>query len=105
MDFPDILKQHSVVISALRGHSSTGAPLYAPDTTIACLVEEARRRVLDGAGEAVTAEARIFAPLATVAPAGSLALLPSGRQATVIRTNRLDGGDLPVPSHVEIYTT
>jgi hypothetical protein len=105
MDFPDILTQHTVVISVLRGHSGTGAPLYAPDVSIHCLVEEARRRVLDQAGEAVTAEARVFAPLATVAPTGSLVLLPSGRQATVIRTNRLDGGNLPVPSHVEIYTT
>lgn len=105
MDFPEVFKQHTIAVEAVSGHDGYGRPTFAPSADVRCLVEETRRQVRNDQGDTTLSEATVLAPLDSVAPPESRILLPSGRLATVISTRRIDGGSLPVPSHLVIYTT
>ncbi|GAA2772803.1 hypothetical protein [Saccharopolyspora taberi] len=93
-----------VVIEAYEGSGAYG-DIYGDPVTVRAVVDASRRLVRDDAGTEVVSETTLYAPLSTVAPAGSRVTLPDGTSSTVITAKRRDGGRLPVPSHVEVVLT
>lgn len=104
MNLPDILLQHVVSIEAFEGTDGYGEDHYAAPVTVACFVDQKTRLVRDPAqaGSEVVSESTVYAQLDTVAPARSKVTFTDGAQTIVIDALRRDGGDLPVPSHLEI---
>jgi hypothetical protein len=106
VDIPEYLLQHEVLIEAAAGTSGFGVTLYGPAVAEACFVEDKRRLVRSATtGDEQVSEATVYLRLDADAPPESRVTLPSGRTATVINAWRRDGGDLPVPSHLELATT
>ena len=93
-----------VLVEPLAGEGATG-PVYNPGTTVRVIVDDTRRMVRDATGAQVVSETSLFAPLDTTCPVGSRVTLPSGRVAYALAVLTLDGGALPVPSHLEISLT
>lgn len=105
MDLPDILLQHTVTVEPYEGTDGYGRAVYGSSSSVACFVDDKRRLVRAATGDEVVSESTVYAPLITTAPAESRVTLPDGRVATVIQALQRDGGDLPVPSHLEIVLT
>jgi hypothetical protein len=102
MDIPDFLLQHEIEIEPYLGVTGSGADSFGPTVTVPCFVDEKVRRVIAPTGEEAVSGATAYAALDTTAPGGSRVTLPSGRVGRVIAALRRNGGDLPVPSHLEI---
>jgi hypothetical protein len=102
MDIPDFLLQHEIEIEPYLGVTGSGADSFGAAVDVPCFVDEKVRRVIAPTGEETVSDATAYAVLDTAAPAGSRVTLPSGRVGRVIAALRRDGGDLPVPSHLEI---
>lgn len=100
---PPMLLQHTAVIEPYEGSGANG-PVYGVPVTVRCYREDKRRKVRATNGAEVTAETTLWCQLDTVAPAGSRVDL-GDRKADVIVSARYDGGQLPVPSHVEVHLT
>jgi hypothetical protein len=109
MDIPDFLLVHSVSYERSTGVDGLGVTRYGTAASLACFVEEKHQLVLDATGESVLSQATVRARLDTTLGVadgiGDRVTLPSGRVATVIATARADGGALPVPSHLQLFTT
>lgn len=75
--------------------------LYGAAVTVRVVVDDTARLVRTGTGDQVLASSTLTCPLSTVAPVKSL-ITVRGRTTTVLASSRLDGGALPVPSHVEV---
>jgi hypothetical protein len=103
VDIPTELLQHEIAIEPYLGAAGDGSEAFGPLVRVAAFVDEKVRKVLSTAtGEAVVSDATAYTALDTVCPASSRVTLPSGRRTRVIAALRRDGGDLPVPSHLEI---
>lgn len=106
MDLPDVMLQHQVTIEAWTGTNGYGVDIYAAPVNEECFVEDKRRLVRSATtGDEVVSESTVYLQLDASAPPESRVTLPSGRVATVITALRRDGGDLPVPSHLELALT
>jgi len=103
VDIPDFLLQHTISVEPYAGARGDGVETFGAPADVECFVEEKVRTVRAPTGEEVVSDATAYAPLDTAAPVPrSRVTLPSGRVGRVIVVLRRDGGDLPVPSHLEI---
>jgi hypothetical protein len=93
-----------VTIEALTGQGAAAA-VFAAGAVVRVIVDDTRRMVRDATGQQVVSETTLMAPLGTTCPVGSRVTLPSGRIATALAVLTIDGGTLPVPSHLEISLT
>lgn len=100
---PKWLLQHSATVEPYAGAGANG-PVYADAVTVRCFREDKRRLVRSATGEQVISETTLYCLPGTVAPPQSRVDLGT-RVATVITVADRDGGQLPVPSHVEVNLT
>lgn len=91
-----------VVVEAYAGKTGAGTVQYAAPVTVRMLVDATRRFVRDANGNQVVSETTLYAPLDTVCPPQSRVTVPGKPASTVITVAELDGGTLPVPSHLEV---
>lgn len=98
---PGYLMQHAVTVEPYTGDGAYG-PTYGAAVAVRCLLDEQTRMVRDKDGRQVSSTSTIYCPLSTVAPPGSKATLPDGRQTFVIAALRRDGGRLGTPNHLEV---
>lgn len=105
MDLPAMLLQHEVTVEPWEGTNGYGVATYGVPRTVACWLDHRRRLVRAATGDEVVSESTMYAQLGLVAPPESRVMLPDGRVATVIQALTHDGGELPVPSHVELVLT
>lgn len=94
----------TVTVEPYQGTGAYG-DIYGPAVQVRAIVDAGRRLVRDADGREVTSETTLYAPLSTVAPAGSRITLANGTTSTVIAAKPRDGGSLPVPSHLEVVLT
>ncbi len=90
-----------VTIKPYAGVTGSGATSYRPDLAVTAIVDDRRRYVRSATGEQVVSETTIMVPLGTDCPPKSQVVLPT-RTTTVITVAAIDGGALPVPSHLEV---
>lgn len=100
---PFLLDQmgQDVTVKAYLGTSGSGVVLYDQPVTVRALVDDTRRYVRGANGEQVISETTVYLPLGTDCPPKSQVALPT-RTSTVITVATIDGGTLPVPSHLEV---
>jgi hypothetical protein len=100
-------QQHTVTIEPYAGTSGEGAPLYGTAFTLVGFLMAKRRKVRvamtqTNTGDEVIAEATFLTDRGPAVPNDSRATLPDGSISRVLAVVDQDGGDLPVPSHLEI---
>lgn len=102
---------HTLSVQPYEGQAGDGSKIYSAAVAIPCLVEEKTRRIRAASsdtatGDEVLSEATAYADLTIVNVAActpdSVVTLPSGKVTRILQTLRRDGGNLPVPSHLEI---
>lgn len=91
-----------VTVKPYAGVTGSGDTRYRPDLAVRALVDDTRRYVRSANGDQVISETTVSLPLGTDCPPNSLIELPN-RTSTVITVATIDGGTLPVPSHLEAY--
>lgn len=101
---PGYLLQHQVTIEPHLGAGAYGDQ-YGPAVVERSFVDGKRRMIRDQAGEQTMSTATVILRLTANCPIGSRITLPDGRVATALQTLTRDGGQLPVPSHLEVLTT
>lgn len=101
MDLPEFLLQHTVTVEPWTGAGAYGDVWGAP-FTLQCFADDKRRLVRKPDGSEVVSESTVYANRGPVIPNRSKVTLPSGRESLVILVADRDGGDLQVPSHLEI---
>jgi hypothetical protein len=101
MDLPAELLQHTVQVEPWTGRGPYG-DVWGASFDLTCFVEDKRRLVRAKDGSEVVSETTVYANRGPQVPARSRITLPSGRKPLVIVVSDHDGGDLPVPSHLEI---
>ncbi len=99
----DFLLRHQIVVEPYLGQAASG-PRYDGPTTVACFVDDKRRKVRNEVGDEVISESTVYCRLETVAPPKSRVTV-NGREAFVITAARRDGGGLPTPDHLELFLT
>lgn len=102
MDLPEFVLQHTVPVEAHTGTDGNGRDVWAAPFDLACFREDHRRLVLAKDGSEVVSETTLYANRGPSIPARSRVTLP-GRTSLVILVKDYDGGELPVPSHLEIH--
>lgn len=75
---------------------------YGPQATVRALVEAKRRLVRDAEGAEVVSETTLRMRLDETCPTGSRVTLPDGAVSYAITSAPVDGGKLPVPSHLQV---
>ncbi|MEU4234182.1 hypothetical protein AB0F17_58750 [Nonomuraea sp. NPDC026600] len=75
---------------------------YGPQATVRTLVEAKRRLVRDAQGAEVVSETTLRMQLDEICPTGSRVTLPDGAVSYAITSAPVDGGTLPVPSHLQV---
>ncbi|MFD4740618.1 hypothetical protein ACFWNQ_25120 [Streptomyces virginiae] len=98
---PGFLLRHEVTIEAYLGDSANG-PQYGPPMVARAFVSEKTRTVRDMRGEEVIASTTVFLLPDQECPPESRVTTPWGRAASVITSDRRDGGGLPTPDHREV---
>ena len=95
-----------IQVEPYQGAGAHG-PLYGEPVTVRALMDAKRRRIRDTEGDEVVSETTLRVRLEHVAhfATGSRVTLPDGTQPTVIRADRHDGRQMPVPSHLEVSLT
>lgn len=104
MRLPNYLLQHQVTIEPYTGTGAYG-DTYGAGVAVRCMVDGKRRMIRDQSGEQTMSMSTVYCALDTPCPVGSRVTLPDGRVATALSVTTCDGGNLPVPSHLEVYTT
>lgn len=100
---PEVLYKlagEDVTIEPYLGAGGAG-DVYGPAVTVRVIVDDKRKLVRNAQGDQVVSETTLFCPLDTDVPTDSRVIL-RGRETTVITAGRLDGQQLPVPSHLEV---
>lgn len=98
------LMVHTVVVEPYLGDTAYGGK-YGPAITVACFIDDKRRRVRNDAGEEVVSESTFYTDdMALQVPIRSKVTV-NGRTATVITVARRDGGGMPTPDHQEVALT
>lgn len=103
MSLPDIWLQHTVTAEPLDG-TGTGAfgDVFAAPVQLQGFLEQARRKVRDEHGDEVLSESTFYTDPGPVLKPRSRVTLPDGTVTRVIAAKHHDGGDLPLPSHLEL---
>lgn len=95
----------TVTVEALTGSGGYGAVFAAPVAVTPCVVDETRRMVRlqtqDAAGKEQLSSTTVWAPPATVCPAGSRVTY-NGRTAKVLASAQILAHGHDLPEHVEI---
>lgn len=99
---PAIVHQHTATVTPYLGISGTGEDLYGAPIVISGFCEDKVRQVRDHEGAEVVSSSTFYTDPGPSVPPRSEITLPSGRVSRVIIAADFDGGDLPVPSHLEI---
>lgn len=96
---------HEVTVRPLTGTGAFG-PIYGPETTVPCFIDNTRGLVRNGEGAEIVSETTLTAPPqhAGAFPPGTEVDLPD-RTATVIKAGEADSGNLDLPDHVEVNLT
>jgi hypothetical protein len=109
MSIPAAWLIHEITIDPYLGLTGQGEDAYGPSLTIKCLVEEKIRHIraqdtVNSTGDELNSTATVYCELAYARsiPPVSRVTLPSGRVTRVLEALRRDGGNLPVPSHLEL---
>lgn len=97
----DTMGKDVTVKPYLGVNAATGADVYDADVPLVAIVDDTRRLIRDANGNQVISETTVMLPLGTNCPPKSLVVLPT-RTATVLGVSEIDGGTLPVPSHLEV---
>lgn len=102
-----IPEPRTIQVQALVGSGAYGDQFGAPDAVGPCVVDDTSRRVAvqtqDAEGAEAVSSTTVFAPMATVAPPGSLVTLPwTGRTARVLAVSVMEDHGLGLPEHVEL---
>lgn len=102
MDIPGFLLVHEASVEPFTGEGAFGAT-FGDAVTVACFIEEKRRRVKAKDGAEVVSETTLYTRLdqVDVLPVGSRVTY-AGRAATVLDALRRDGGGLATPDHLEV---
>lgn len=90
-----------ITVEPYLGDGAVG-PLYGPQVTVRCFLDEQTRMVRGRDGRQVTSTGTAYCALETVCPAESRITLADGRRPIIINVLRRDGGGLPTPDHLEI---
>ena len=90
-----------VTVEPFTGEGPFG-PEYGEQTVVRALVEHKRRLVRDAQGSEVISETTLRMQLTETCPANSRVTLPDGTTTTVLTSAPIDGGTLPVPSHLQV---
>lgn len=93
-----------VTIEPFLGTGTFG-DVWGPPVPVRALVDNRRRLVRTASGSEVTSETTLRMQLSETCPVGSRVTLPDGRRALAITAGDIDGGSLPVPSHLEVALT
>lgn len=93
----------TITIEAYEGTGPFG-DIYRTAAVVRAIVDDTRRLIRAADGSEVVSETTVLVPLATDAPQGSRVTI-ADRTATVLRASRVDGQQLPVPSHLELALT
>lgn len=96
---PSSLLQHQVTIRRYAGNTAAG-PTFDPPETHPAFVEEGSR-YQNASGVLISVTRVYLQPTVPPVPAESQ-IDVSGRSSRVIESYRRDGGNLPVPSHLEL---
>lgn len=99
-ELPDWLLVHTVLIEPAEGEGPFGAE-YGEQITVRCFIDDKRRMVRAATGAETVSETTLFMPLDTNCPTGSRVTV-NDRLTTVLASSRMDGGNLPVPHHLEV---
>lgn len=99
---PKYLKQHEITIEPHLGVDGYGRDRWGPPVEVKGLLDDTVKEARGPDGSVVVSSARFLCDLDTVAPARSRGTLPSGRKPLVLLVQHVDGGALPVPSHLSI---
>ncbi|MEU4332332.1 hypothetical protein [Nonomuraea dietziae] len=90
-----------VLVEPAEGEGPFG-PEYGDQAIVRALVEAKRRLVRDAEGAEVISETTLRMQLTETCPAGSRVTLPDGTVTYAITSAPIDGGALPVPSHLQV---
>jgi hypothetical protein len=92
---------------SVEPYAGAGAygPTYDPPATVRALVEHKRKLVRGKDGQEVVSETTIRMQLDVACPVDSRVTLSDGTKSTVLTAKPIDGGTLPVPSHLEVTLT
>lgn len=110
MDWAAFIAEHipapaTVTVEALVGSGGYGDTYAAPVQVSPCVVEDVRRMVrvqtADAAGREQLSSTTVWAPPATVCPAGSKVTV-NGRTARVLAMSKLSAHGHDLPEHLEI---
>lgn len=102
MELPAEALQHTVPVEPYLGTNGLGKDTWGAAIQLRCFKEDHRRMVRAKDGSEVVSETTLYANRGPSIPARSRVTLP-GRTSLVILVKDYDGGDLPVPSHLEIH--
>lgn len=102
MRIPAAYLVHSVTVTPLLGHSSTGK-LYGDPFPLRCMAQGKRRMVRDAGGTEVLSELTLYAApgQAATVPPGSLVAW-TGDETEVLAAIDHDSGGLGAPDHTEV---
>lgn len=90
-----------ILIEPFAGEGPFGQE-YGEPAEVRSLVEHKRKLVRDAEGAEVISETTLRMQLWETCPTGSRVTLPGGAVSFVITSAPIDGGRLPVPSHLEV---
>lgn len=102
MKLPRLWLQHTVTIEPHLGENGYGQDVWGPGVAIQGWLEQKVKNVRSPDGSETVSSSQFHCDLDTVAPARSRATLPDGTQTLAITASRMDGGTLPLPSHLVI---
>ena len=96
----------AITVEPYEGSGAYGDVFGDPVEVTLCVVEDTRRvvRVQTGtaAGKEQLSSTTVFAPLDTVAPAGSRVTVPGGRVAQVLAVSQVTAHGHDLPEHLEL---
>lgn len=95
-------KQHTVAIEPHTGTNGYGQDTWGAAVNVTGWLEQKVKNVRATDGSETVSSSQFHCDLDTVAPPRSRATLPDGSQTLVIAAGHMDGGALPLPSHLVI---
>lgn len=95
-------KQHTVSIEPYLGTNGLGQDTWGTAVNVEGWLEQKVKNVRSPEGSETVSTAQFHCDLGTVAPPRSRGTFPDGRKSLAIIAGPLDGGTLPLPSHLVV---
>lgn len=102
MRLPRLWLQHTVTIEPHLGENGYGQDVWGPGVPVTGWLEQKTKNVRASDGSETVSSSQFHCDLDVSAPERSRATLPDGSQTLVISAGRMDGGTLPLPSHLVV---